>query len=68
MGPVSAGQVLMVGAASVGYLWVPMAWYERILAIVGAFMLVVASALTDQIGFALCALVLLVHWRRRRAA
>ena len=56
------------GAASVGYLWVPMAWYERVLAIVGAFMLVVASAVTDQVGFALCALVLLVHWRRRRAA
>jgi TRAP transporter 4TM/12TM fusion protein len=56
------------GAASVGYLWVPMAWYERVLAIVGAFMLVVASAVTDQVGFALCALVLLVHWRRRKAA
>ncbi len=55
------------GAASVGYLWLPMKWYERILAVVGALLLVVASAVTDQFGFAICALVLFIHWRRRRA-
>jgi TRAP transporter 4TM/12TM fusion protein len=54
------------GAASVGYLWAPMAWYERILAAAAAFLLVVASAFTDQVGFALGALVLLLHWRRSR--
>jgi len=53
------------GAASVGFLWVSMPWYERILALVGAFALVVASPVTDQIGFAATALVLLLHWRRR---
>lgn len=55
------------GAASVGYLWLPMTWYERLLAVVAAFMMVVASAVTDQIGFAIGAVVLFIHWRRLRA-
>ncbi len=56
------------GAASIGYLWAPLAWAERILAAAGAFFLVVALPITDEIGFALCALTLLLHgWRARKA-
>ncbi|WP_333839675.1 TRAP transporter permease [Pelomicrobium sp.] len=56
------------GAASIGYLWAPFAWPERILAASGAFFLVVALPITDEIGFGLCALTLLLHgWRARKA-
>ena len=54
------------GAASIGYLWAPLSWPERILAAAGAFMLVLALPITDEIGFALCATALLIHWLRAR--
>jgi len=54
------------GAASIGYLWSPLSWPERILAAAGAFMLVVALPITDEIGFALCAAALGIHWLRSR--
>jgi TRAP-type uncharacterized transport system fused permease subunit len=54
------------GAASIGYLWAPLSWPERILAAGGAFMLVVALPITDEIGFALCAAALGIHWLRSR--
>jgi TRAP transporter 4TM/12TM fusion protein len=55
------------GAASIGHLWAPLSWPERILAAAGAFLLVLALPITDEIGFAMCATVLLIHgWRTRR--
>jgi TRAP-type uncharacterized transport system fused permease subunit len=54
------------GAASVGFLWGPMRWWERVAAVLAAFLLVVASAATDQAGLALAALVLASHWWRTR--
>jgi len=54
------------GAASIGYLWAPLSWPERLLAAAGAFMLVVALPITDEIGFALCAAAIGVHWFRAR--
>jgi TRAP transporter 4TM/12TM fusion protein len=56
------------GAAAIGYLWAPLNWAERALATAGAFLLVVAVPLTDEIGFALSAVFLLWHWRRSRPA
>jgi TRAP transporter 4TM/12TM fusion protein len=56
------------GAASIGYLWAPLARAERFLAAAGAFFLVVALPITDEIGFGLSALTLLLHgWRSRKA-
>ena len=46
------------GAASIGYLWSPLSWPERIVAAAAAFSLVVALPVTDEIGFVLAALLL----------
>ena len=56
------------GAASIGHLWAPLTWPERILAAAGAFMLVMALPLTDELGFALCASFVALHWWRTRRA
>jgi TRAP-type uncharacterized transport system fused permease subunit len=54
------------GAAAIGYLWQPLALGQRVLATVGAAMLVAALPLTDEIGFALCAIFIGWQlWRRR---
>ena len=61
--------VVLWGAASVGYLGGRMKWWERAGAAVAAAFLVLALPVTDEIGFALAALVIVFHlWRTRRAA
>jgi len=56
------------GAASIGYLNGPLAWWERVLALVVGALLIVAMPYTDQVGFALGLLLLGQHlWRSRRA-
>lgn len=54
------------GAAVIGFLIRPMAGWERLLAAAAAFTLVVALPITDEVGFALSALVVFLHWRRTR--
>lgn len=56
------------GAAAIGYLWAPLNGPERALAAGGAFLLVLALPVTDEIGLALAAAFLLWHWRRSRRA
>ncbi|HAE49737.1 MAG: C4-dicarboxylate ABC transporter [Tistrella sp.] len=56
------------GAASIGFLAGPLAWWERLLAAVAAFMLVAALPVTDELGLALAALVVGQHLLRRRMA
>ncbi|MEO8104415.1 MAG: TRAP transporter permease [Betaproteobacteria bacterium] len=57
------------GAASIGYLWSPLSWLERIVAAAAAFSLVVALPITDEVGFGLAVLVLVVHrFRAKRFA
>ena len=54
------------GAASIGHWRVPLAGYERLLALVAGATLIAALPLTDEIGFALGALVVGWHlWRNR---
>jgi TRAP-type uncharacterized transport system fused permease subunit len=61
--------VLLWGAASVGYLNAKMPWWERLGAAIAAAFLVLALPVTDEVGFALAALVLGFHfWRARRTA
>jgi TRAP transporter 4TM/12TM fusion protein len=57
------------GAAVIGFLKGRMAWGERALAAAAAVSLIAALPLTDEIGFALAAVVLAWHlWRRRSDA
>ena len=56
------------GAAAIGYLFAPLNPFERAFAAAAAFMLIAAIPLTDEIGFAMCAVFLFWHWLRRRAA
>jgi TRAP transporter 4TM/12TM fusion protein len=56
------------GAASIGYLWSPLSWPERIVAAAAAFSLVVALPVTDEVGFVLAALLLVYHRTRGRRA
>jgi TRAP-type uncharacterized transport system fused permease subunit len=54
------------GIATIGHLFIPLGWPERILAVVAAFSLVVALPVTDQVGFGLCIVFFIVHWLRSR--
>ena len=59
--------IALWGAAVIGYLRAPLAAWERLLAAAAAFTLVMALPVTDEIGFALAALVFGLHWWRTRA-
>ncbi|MFM1854947.1 MAG: hypothetical protein RLZ83_256 [Pseudomonadota bacterium] len=59
----------MWGAGAIGFLLSPLAWWERVLAVVAASFLVVALPVTDEIGLALVAAFVGWHaWRTRRQA
>lgn len=60
--------VCLWGAAATGYLRRPMQLWERMLATIAAFSLVVALPVSDEVGFALSALFLAQHWWRSRTA
>ncbi|HSS69319.1 MAG TPA: TRAP transporter permease [Casimicrobiaceae bacterium] len=60
--------IVLWGGASIGYLRAPINWFERIVATVAAFLLVVAIPWTDEAGFALGAAFIAWHvWRTRPA-
>ncbi len=58
--------IALWGAAAIGYLRAPLAWWERLFAATGAFMFVAALPLTDEIGFAMCVAFIAWHWLRTR--
>jgi TRAP transporter 4TM/12TM fusion protein len=58
--------ISMWGAGAIGYLFGPLNWVERIVAIVSASFLVVALPLTDEIGLGAVAVFLAWHWWRTR--
>jgi TRAP transporter 4TM/12TM fusion protein len=58
--------IALWGAAAIGYLWSPLNVPERILAATAAGLLVAAIPLTDELGLALGAVVLAIHWLRHR--
>jgi TRAP-type uncharacterized transport system fused permease subunit len=51
----------------IGYLRGPLLAWERLLAMAAAFTLVAAMPITDEIGLALAAVVLGLHWWRTRS-
>jgi TRAP-type uncharacterized transport system fused permease subunit len=57
----------MWGAGAIGFLLAPLAWWERLWAIVGASLLVVALPVTDELGLLMVALFVGRHiWQYRR--
>ena len=60
--------ICLWGAATIGFLKRDMAIWERALAAAAAASLVLALPVTDEIGFALAALVIGLHLWRSRAA
>jgi len=54
------------GAGAIGYLWGPLAWWERLWAVAAACMLVVALPVTDEIGLGATVALLLWHGMRHR--
>jgi TRAP-type uncharacterized transport system fused permease subunit len=61
--------MLLWGAAAIGYVFALLAWWERVLAAIAAAFLVAAVPITDQIGFALALLSVVIHvFRSRRLA
>ncbi len=58
--------IAMWGAGAIGFLFAPLNWVERVVAIVAASFLVVALPLTDEIGLAAVLVFVLWHlWRVR---
>jgi TRAP transporter 4TM/12TM fusion protein len=55
------------GIAVIGWIGRPVGWAFRALAMVAAFTLIAALPLTDEIGFALAALVIGIVWYRQRS-
>ncbi|APH74738.1 TRAP transporter permease [Aquibium oceanicum] len=61
--------ICLWGAAVIGYLRTPLAAWERLIAAAAAFTLIAALPVTDEIGFALAAVVIGAHlWRTRGRA
>lgn len=57
--------VTMWGAGAIGYLFGPLNWLERVIAVASASLLVVALPMTDEVG--LLAVGLFVVWHARRS-
>jgi len=58
--------ISMWGAGAIGFLFGPLNWVERVVAIVAASFLVVALPLTDEIGLGAVAVFVAWHWARTR--
>lgn len=55
------------GAGAIGYLFGPLGWFSRVIAILAATLLVIAAPITDEIGIALCAgFILWQAWLGKR--
>jgi TRAP transporter 4TM/12TM fusion protein len=58
--------LLLWGAAAAGYFRGPLVWWERLLAVGAAALLILAIPITDELGLALAAAVAGLHlWRTR---
>ena len=60
--------IALWGLAVVGYLHMPLRWYERVLAFAGGVSLIVALPISDELGFGITALVAVLIWLRGRKA
>jgi TRAP-type uncharacterized transport system fused permease subunit len=56
------------GAVFTGFLQAKLSWWERILGFAAGASLILATPISDEIGFALSAIFIAQHvWRARRA-
>jgi TRAP transporter 4TM/12TM fusion protein len=60
--------VTAISAASIGFLMVPLKWFERILMAVAGLTLIIPGIITDMIGFALFGLVFFLSYVRKNAS
>ncbi len=62
--------VTAISAASIGFIAVPLRWFERILLSVGGLALIIPGIITDIMGFAIFALILFrnLSLKKRRAS
>jgi TRAP transporter 4TM/12TM fusion protein len=58
--------ICLWGGAAIGFLAVPLAWPERVLAAAAAGLVVVALPITEQLGLSLAGLLALWLWYRHR--
>ena len=58
--------ILLWGGAAIGYWIKPLAWWERVWALVAAGFLIAALPATDEIGLGLTALLMVWHALRVR--
>ena len=58
--------IILWGGASIGFWIRPLKWFERAFAFASACFLVAAVPFTDQIGFAMTALLIVWHVMRMR--
>ena len=59
--------VSMWGAGAIGFLFAPLNWVERMVAVASASLLVVAAPLTDELGLAAVAVFIAWHYWRSRS-
>ena len=58
----------MIGMATEGFALTNMSWTERIIAFIGAMLLITASPIQDAIGFGILVLISLIQLRKRKQA
>ena len=58
--------MLRWGGAAIGFWLGPLRWYERLFAFASACFLVAALPATDEIGFAMTAMLVVWHLLRER--
>lgn len=59
--------IILWGGAAIGYWLAPLRWYERVWAFVAAAFLVTAAPVTDEIGLALTAVLVIWHVMQTRS-
>lgn len=55
------------GIAVIGFLMIPVRWYERLIAFAAGLALIMALPVSDEIGFGLAVLFFLLYGLRQRA-
>jgi TRAP-type uncharacterized transport system fused permease subunit len=58
--------VSMIGMATEGFALTGMKWIERILAFVGALLLITADPIQDAVGFVILVVILFFQFRKKR--
>lgn len=55
-----------VGAGMIGYWYVKLAWYERLISVIGGLLLLYPGGYTDIIGFSIIIVMLIIQFLRKK--